>query len=287
MNNQDQIIQKQNDEEMLKCQYAARVCFNHAELLSELTWIFSIMAAFSIFIPNSNNLFFLFIPATIDLCVFIFNKLASRAVLTAASLRNYFDYIVLNVIPDQYTKETKQEIRQKALEISARHKKGCAEQITHTSRDNPPGVRNWYEFHSNCTVENATYECQKQNYWWNKQLSKVRNIIGITLIITMFAIFFILVVFMNLSIPKVIICFISLFINLFDLVKENYYYFKVSSDMQAVMAIPGVTNSEDYLQHLQELICKRREIPVLEFNILYKRRSGYLSELYEKSQIDK
>ena len=287
MNNQDQIIQKQNDEEMLKCQYAARVCFNHAELLSELTWIFSIMAAFSIFIPNSNNLFFLFIPATIDLCVFIFNKLASRAVLTAASLRNYFDYIVLNVIPDQYTKETKQEIRQKALEISARHKRECAEQITHTSRDNPPGVRNWYEFHSNSTVENATYECQKQNCWWNKQLSKVRNIIGIALIIIMFAIFFILVVFMNLSIPKVIICFISLFINLFDLVKENYYYFKVSSDMQAVMAIPGVTNSEDYLQHLQELICKRREIPVLEFNILYKRRSRYLSELYEKSQIDK
>lgn len=287
MNNQDQIIQKQNDEEMLKCQYAARVCFNHAELLGEATWIFSIMAAFSIFIPNSNNLFFLFIPAIIDLCVFVFNKFASRAVSTAASLRNYFDYIVLNVIPDQYTIKAKQEVRQKAIEISSRHKEECAEQITHTSRDNPPGVRNWYEFPANCTVENAIYECQKQNCWWNNQLSKVRTTISITLIIALFVIFLILVVLMNLSISKVIVCFISLFINLFDLIKENYYYSKVSSDMQAVMAIRGVTNSEDYLQHLQELICKRREIPVLEFNILYKRRSRYLSELYEKSQIDK
>lgn len=286
MHNQERIMQLQNEERMLKCQYAARVRFNQAEVLRYLALIASIAPALTIFLSNSDNWLWLILPTAIDALILAFIKQTSIAVFDAAQLRNYFDSVVLNIIPNQYNQDEAASIHQKADKICLRHKKDYSIRIQNTGRDDPPGVKNWYEFSDRYTVSCAVYECQKQNRWWSEQLIKIRRVVSIALLAIVIAGIVLLRLVFKCSLIELSICFAGLVFNLFDFIKEDFEYSKLLAEMATIMNVPRIFSSDDALQHLQGIICRRRELPVLEINLFHKIYSKYWSELYETSNSD-
>ena len=51
--NSNDIQSRQNEKKLLKIQYAARVCYNDAEKMNRFAWLFFLLAAFSVFIPDT------------------------------------------------------------------------------------------------------------------------------------------------------------------------------------------------------------------------------------------
>lgn len=51
--NSSLITKRQNEDFSLKVQYAARVCFNKAELYNEWSWLACLVSAFSVLIPST------------------------------------------------------------------------------------------------------------------------------------------------------------------------------------------------------------------------------------------
>lgn len=282
MHNQEEIMLIQNEERMLKCQYAARACFNQAEIANHVSWGLAFIASFTVLI-QSDSYVWTIIPAVLDVVILLCNKFVSDKVADAALLRNYFDFEVLHVIPDQYSEARKSCALQKMSEICYRNKDKCALSIQNTSQDTPLGVKNWYEFSSTVPCANAVYECQRQNAWWNKQLSENRNTLC-NIILVILAIFgCITISTLHFSVVNVVACFFGLVVNLYDFIKANKYYMNISLKLDGIINAPGISWTPDTLSYIQELICTRREAPVLEFNLIHRARAKYLSELYKDS----
>ncbi len=279
MNNQEFIMKTQNSEEMLKCQYAARFYYNRAEITCIFAWILSIVASLLIFIPDSLNHY---IPAIIiNLLAFVCQKKFPSYVATAALLRNYFDSVVLNIIPNQFSESEIVQIREIANNTSSRFNKKYQVQIQNTGHSTPPGVKNWYDLSLDSSTSNAAFECQKMNNWWTKHQRTKR--INLTLSIVFLLAVIILLIMLNIKVSlfNILVCCISLFINLYNLAKEHYNYYNLSLSINAIINLPDLPFSEPQLQHLQEQICTLRKIPVLEINAIHKKYSKYWSNLYK------
>lgn len=102
MISQEQILKKQNENKMLRCQFAARVYFNNAELLNYASWAFSVLSALTLFLPNGDSTIIMVTPLIIDIIAYLFHYFAEKEVNIAAKLRNYFDSVVLNIHPENY-----------------------------------------------------------------------------------------------------------------------------------------------------------------------------------------
>ena len=84
MNNQEEILRKQNDEGMLKCQYAARKYYSRAEIMNYLSWALALICSVLIFIPDSFGVMLLILPAAIDILTLILQYLVEQAVKNVA-----------------------------------------------------------------------------------------------------------------------------------------------------------------------------------------------------------
>lgn len=96
--NSNIIQERQNDEALLKIQYAARVSFNSAEKFHHFAWIACIVSAFSVFLPSSWPMYIINgIPCIADIFAFLFSIITSQKVNLASTLRKYFDSYVLDI----------------------------------------------------------------------------------------------------------------------------------------------------------------------------------------------
>lgn len=282
MINSDIINKRQNEDQYLKMQYAARKCFNAAENVNYLSWFFCILAALMIFVPdNTTNFITIGIPVLLEVAAFATTIIFNNKVKNAAALRNRFDSHVLMINEDDYTDFEESALRELVLNIYQSNQTEAEISIRNTGQDNPPGVRNWYEFKRNVQGINSQYECQKQNIWWNKKMIKSRLVWFLVILIILLATFVLMFVLFDSDIWSIISCSIGIIIKTAERIKEHYSYHVISIQIEAIQNHIKNKLTTENIKDLQSLINKRRSIPVLEINLIHKMKAKQHSESYK------
>lgn len=277
------INSRQNEIQYLKIQYAARKYFNTAEIVNYLSWIFCILSALSVFFPSDTTKFITMgIPIILDTLAFITAYIFNCKLKIGANLRNYFDSQVLMINQDNYTPLNKQEFNELAAKIYQKNQSKADICIHNTGRDIPPGVYNWYEFKEEINDINAQYECQKQNIWWNKKMVKNR-LVCLPVFFGILLIFFTLIfVFLQTDMWIVITCSAGIFLKIVERIIEHYKYHVISIKIETIQNHIETQLTPYNIAKLQDLINKRREITVLEINIIHRNKAKKYSTLYEE-----
>ena len=172
MNSQNQIIEKQNEPKMLDCQFASRVLFNRAEKYGYHSLVCILASAVCVFLTGETTS--VLIPLILDVLIIVFGYLMRKNQSMAAKLRNYFDACVLGIKEDDYSETDLRNISSIVHDTVSKKTSERDTQTANTGRENPPGVKNWYEFSKECIGDEAVFECQRQNCWWNNELCKRR-----------------------------------------------------------------------------------------------------------------
>ena len=284
------IEKRQNGKRMLQYQYASRWYYNRAETLNYLVWGCCTLSWLTVFLPDSSTskMLFMAIPFSINIIAYILNRRMCVNVSWAAKLRKYFDYCVLGI--DIY-RFTSTEV-QKMEEISFKAIKRCPEkskvQMNNTGRDKPPGVRNWYEFSHPLSEQDAIYECQKQNCWWNNKLARLRIIrSGIELII-LIPIAILILIWAKADILLVILSSSGMITKCSERLIANAKYYRLSMNIDGALDILENSRTDENIKSLQAKIDSRRAMPVLENHRSHKRHTKEYAEQYhgETNYID-
>lgn len=273
----------QNEDAFLKCQFSARYYYNRAEYMNYFVWLSCIAAALTIFIPDTNNWILLGLPLLFDVAGCIFEKLLDINVTTAARLRNYFDAYVLDINKSRYSDEDIRGIKEIVDKIASKHSKECSIQISHTGNDSPPGVRNWYEFSHEFSDTDVQFECQRQNCWWNKQVSKRRIAIYIVISVILLAMIIIAWRYFNAgeNLLRIALCS-GILLKVVERVCANIKYYHQSLKIDGASELVDGCKDEKNIWKLQTMIDARREMPVLEINAFHKRIANKLSARYRR-----
>lgn len=279
--NSNIIQERQNDEVLLKVQYAARVSFNSAEKFNHFAWIACIVSAFSVFLPSSWPMYIINgIPCVADIFAFLFSIITSRKVDQASTLRKYFDSYVLDIQLNQFSESELRKIREQTEKIYLKSPVNAAVQMSNAGSDSPPGVRNWYTFSEFYDGLDAQFECQRQNTWWNSKMVMVRTIATVVLLFVVGSIFITLLLSNNTL--NILLCSAGILIKICERVIENWRYLCISRQIDGSQQTIEVHPTKEGIEKLQSLIDERRAINVLELGWFHNKLANKLSKLYER-----
>ena len=279
MSLQEKIQKKQNDETMLKCQFAARKCFNLAEVFGDIAFVVSLMSVVLILLPEiSIESISLFLPIVLDCLALGSYAIMGRCISVGAYIRNYVDQFVLNIDRSKYSREDRIGIENRVNRIARMFSKECSEQIANTGHDNPPGVRDWYEFSKQYEDSDVVFECQKKNARWNTELTQKRLVLQISILFLLAILYVVVCVLCGISIPRIIACALSAVLTLFDRAKENLKYIRQTEKIRDRIEALEISKDNAQIKGLQELIEESRKIRVVGINLLHKKNSHRMSE---------
>lgn len=282
--NVNAIDNRQNEERMLRYQFASRINYNRAEVKNDLVWLCCFISWLTIFLPYSSSweILFIAIPFFVDMIATILNWRMIVDVSSASKLRKYFDAYVLGINTDEFSKTELQELEELSIKAVKHYPEKSKEQMANTGRDDPPGVRNWYEFSQPLSEQDAIYECQKQNCWWNKKITNKRLVytgIGLLAFIPL-SIFFMMGEKTEAEILKIIFSSGGLITKCTERIIENVKYYMVSLKIDGALDVLENSRTDENMSKLQAEIDMRRAMPVLERNCIHKSLAKVYSELY-------
>lgn len=281
MVNSNDIYEKENRTEMLKIQYAARKCFNNAECLNYCAWIACMVATFSIILPNNLPICIVYgIPFLADIFAAIFSFFSNREVEWASKLRRYFDYTVLDLANGELSENEIRSVKERAEYIYNKNVQEANIQMANNGNDFPPGVKDWYVFKTYQEDLLVKFECQKQNFWWNKKMTSKRIVVNI--IGGIFLIIFMVLLCKYNGYLKTFLCSAGIILKICERVYANWQYSKVSNKIEGSLLTIENNLSEQGIETLQQLIDERRSINVLEIGLLHKKMAKKLTELYDR-----
>lgn len=286
MHLQEIINNRQNDEDMLKCQFAARHYYNAAEKYCALAFGSTLLSCLCILLPSGNKPLALLLPLLLDVIAFFLYYKMGRAVSAAARLRNYFDDIVLGFNRKSQAQNEMRAIRKLVHEACSKNEADCLAQIANTGRDDPPGVKNWYEFSKNYADTEVVFECQMQNQWWSKKMIWGRLIAYVTLLLICVVGFSLISTHFPDYTFRISVCVLSLFITLLDRALENGSYLRITMEIDNACKLLSSSKNKELLEELQNWIESRRGLRVIELNFFHKKISKKLSEKYEQISKD-
>lgn len=278
-----EIVKRQNEDFSLKCQFVAKCHFNKAENANYLVWLFCILSALTIFIPESNKWFIILLPLFLDIIGFVLEHIVQHSVATAALLRNYFDAYVLDINTSQFIDSDIRKIKSIVEKTVTKRVDECAIQISHTGKDNPPGVFDWYEFSHDFSDTEVQFECQRQNCWWNKELSKRRilSLFIVTLVILLLIIIAGHYMHTNDNLLRILLCS-GIVLKIFEQSYAHWTCHKLFLKIEGACEMLEHCKSQENILTLQAMIESRRKIPILEINAIHKRIAAKLSNHYKK-----
>lgn len=171
---------RQNDEEILVLQYSQRKHYEIAEKLQYFIWISIII---NIYVVNNeyletllgkNIITFIGVIYTI---IYAFIKFTiNNYIQIGAYTKELIDCklykfdVNKRLIHNNYNAK---KLKEKAILKKNKYKNDYMIQIRNTGKDKPPGLRNWYEDRRDKSINNAIYECQRENLWWDEKLSSI------------------------------------------------------------------------------------------------------------------
>jgi len=127
----------------------------------------------------------------------ILNSQIKKNVYWASALRKYFDAYVLGINIDQFKESEIEKLEELSIKATKKCVEKSKEQMSNTCYDTPPGVHNWYEFSQTLSEQDAIYECQKQNCWWNKKLMYKRILYTIIVLLLLFIVYLVFYLFIK------------------------------------------------------------------------------------------
>ncbi|SFK53251.1 hypothetical protein SAMN05216390_101489 [Lachnospiraceae bacterium KH1T2] len=279
MNNQTQITQKQNEENMLKCQFASHICFNQAEMLNYFSWFLSIIGSLLVFTPSEETSFLIIIPGILGIMTLVSHNLAKNNVKWGAKMRNYFDNEVFGLEKPEYTAEVTHSIWEKINSIENKYSRLCQYSIHATDQSDTPGMKDWYTFPKNYTTsEAAVFECQHQNYWWTNKEYNIRRIIYL---IAFSVLIIAIIVGIHYSPIKTLACFLGFAVNLYEDFSESIRCHELMVSMKTILDNPDAESNLSLISQLQNYIEKRRELLILEIDLIHKKNAKKWSTLYK------
>ena len=269
------IQKRQNEDSLLSIQYASRVFFNKAEMYNGFAWYASWLSAIITFIPSTSVISLILVTLTI-----IFICMTKKYVRMAAKLRKYFDSYVLDIQSNLFCESECREIKEQARRICAKDPQKADMQKKNTGRDTPPGVREWYEFSKELVGLDAQFECQLQNTWWNKEMSKHRLLknFGWT------AVVLVIVILMSQhhhTLTLILPAISAILAKLIERTIENCKYLDLSKKIEHWQELLEDNLTIKGIEKFQVLIDKRRSINVLELGNFHKKVANELSRRYE------
>lgn len=278
---QNHINERQNEELMLKYQFAARKCYNTAEILNYMVWILCIISALFVILSN-DSILFQCIPFIVDISALFLGIILSNKVSKAATFRSYFDAYVLNINADSFSNEDIRKMKEKSVQIVQKDLRSYNIQSSNNGKSSPPGVREWYDVSPTLSLQEVQYECQRQNCWWNKKLVYKRYFI--TIPIAIFALTVTFLAFQNITSGKSVLTAVfgssAIIIRCIERFQANKQYHTLSNRIDGALEALSESRSDKNISKLQDMLNERRAIPVIEFNLLHKHYAKYLSEIY-------
>ena len=283
------IEKRQNENRMLRYQYTARCYYNRAEKLNELVWICCVISWLTIFFPVSftQRIFPICMSFFMDIIAAVLNWRMTSNVFWASSLRKYFDAYVLNLNMNQFSEPSIRKFEELSLNTVKRYPQKSKEQMSNTGRDIPPGVKDWYELSPLVPEQDAVFECQKQNCWWNKKITRVRIIRAVIGLLVLIPLIIFLFIEIKVGILLTILSSGGLIIKCATRLVANVRYYVLSIKIDGVLNVLASSRSNKNIEILQANIDERRAMPVLERSHTHKRHAKEYSELYQNTSIYK
>lgn len=274
------IEKKQNEPVMLKIQYAARYCYNLAENQNYFVWLFFLISAFSIFLPDGLPGYLPFVAVFIaDIIAGVLMNSVSENVQKAADLRRYFDAYSIDICIDQYFETEKRRLTEIAEKCYSKCPENAELQMKNTGNDSPPGVHDWYMFSKEYEGLEAKFECQRQNTWWDKKLFSIKNVA------TFIALGIIVIIYLILAtrngFVKSLLCSAGLLIKLIERLIDNRKYRILSIKIDGAQQTLEAHLTIEGIEQLQALIDERRAINILGINFIHKMLANKLTKKYD------
>lgn len=282
---QNRIIQRQNSNEMLRYQYAARFYYNRAEIILVVTILLSIINLLFTLAVSANDSSPKWVlsaaPILINIFVIILYIWLNHVIQIAADLRNHFDEIVLGLKADTCDKDERimQALIDKAI-VSNREK--AFVQMKNTGHDDPRGVKDWYEFSKDYPNNEVVFECQRQNQWWNKKMLYGRLLVSAICFLTILALAVFLCLLFKASAKSIVLCFLSAVAAFIERIIVNVMYIMLSIKIDHFCESYSHTRNRQHIIQLQKLIAKRRRMRVLELNFIHKKKAPDFSDQYKR-----
>ncbi len=274
-----EVIDLQNKEENLLLQYAARDKYNLSEYLSYFSWVMCFFSALlSVF---SSSTIISVLSFGLDVVALVVTYIISINTSQAGDLRELFDSNTLGYT----TKFTVNKIAS-LKETSLKYKSSSSykESSTHNGHDDPPGVKDWYEFSAKLDASKTQKECIYQNIWWNKKMTLHRIRLTIITGIIFIALSVVAIkIYSGLSKAAVIGIASIIIFKIVDSLKNNAKYFKLSNDIDVLYAHLEIELTDLLLISIQEKINQRRHLKVFEINAIHKKNATRLSDLYRST----
>ena len=274
------IAKRQNEPFALKTQYAARYCYNLAESLNYFAWLFCLISAFSIFLPNGLPWYLSFaIPFVADVIAWVLMVLVNGNVKKAANLRKYFDAYSIDIGIDQYSESEKRQLAQIAEKCYSKNTQNAKFQMNNSATCTPPGVHDWYMFSKQYNDLEAKFECQRQNIWWDKELFRIKYAATYFLFVIVVTTFIILA--LRSGFVKALLCSAGLIIKLVERMIDNRKYRELSIKIDGAQQAIETHFTIEGIEQLQRLIDERRAVNVLGINLLHKKWAYKLTKKYD------
>jgi len=280
----EEILKRQNEDQMLKIQYSARGCYNRAEQLGNMAWVCCAISAVSLIIPESVPVGYQIIaPIIFDILALLLSKMQDDSVGQAAEFRAYFDAYVLG-INDNYKQHERDRIIGDAIEYCEKHIKKSEVEIKNTGFDNPPGVRDWYDLKAskeNTSSNEVIFECQKQNAWWDERLSKKRiKLLSALSAILLIAVIAIIILANNYIVIRIVLSS-ALIVKAIERVMAEHKYIVKSNIIDGAISVMRDKPNTSSIEELQKMINEKRRCNVVGINMIHKRNANPLSRIYQ------
>lgn len=265
------IKEKQNNENILKLQYASRHLYNFAEILGYSSWLLTFIIILIGWFDKSNNSYIVaYVVAVITILNTVVDYLRTKAINIAAAIRTYIDYALFDIctrkIFNGFTTDT---INRVGEFISKFHKKTYQKQISNSGTDVYKGVKDWYALNDNMTKEEEILSAQKENCSFDMSISKSTYILFTAIIIIL------AFIVIKLDSNFLLICaLIPMILKVIKFFIDYYEYKKIYDEEKIIISkLDYKGYDKDLSLQLQECIDNRRKLNFVVFSFVYKLKS--------------
>ena len=169
------IFHDQNQEKFLELLFLQRKCYSIAKRDRMISWgmVASgvIIVLISYFFKETKCLWqFGFVMSWLSL---FFDGQYKKYIRIASASQAYIDDMLFGFeVKSEYHGFRKAEIYSITQKFKEKYRQSFKLQTQNTGTDSPPGVLDWYTA-TECEEDNEViFSCQKQNFWWNHELSE-------------------------------------------------------------------------------------------------------------------
>lgn len=277
-----QIKTRQNEDLALNLQCVARHYFNKAEIFNFVAWCLCLLSFFSILIPKTApNIIALGVPFVVDILVFVMVCFFNKSVSLAAQCRAVFDDYVLG-FTDRLSMN--QSLKECLLKVIEKHSVWITTQKKNTGKDNPPGVKEWYNTNPAKTDIDAIFMCQKENIWWDKKLVPWRIAFDTILALLCVAAFWVMISIGYISAWQVILSS-ALFLRICERIYEKVKCLRIGNKIDGKIETLEVSKTKEQLLELQSTINEKRGLKIVGINFIHKAFAYKFSNIYDKSRV--